>query len=375
MKMSRLFSVVLFAFIIGTAASAQDSTEIIALRAKAERGNGIAQYNLGLAYLEGRGTVADPIQAYVWLSLARENGTRGRALDTLVGSLDKATLEAAQQKFTAYKAANNIRTAAPATAARVESAPAKPAGPGAPMSLVEAPKAPPGGAERDSLAARVAELTADLAVLRADRLRLAQLAAQNEKFTEAATEANHNLQEKVQAAETRQAELSREAETAKAELARTKQSLAALEQAPKPAADTTALTAKTRELQAALTELEASRTFGRQVEDTLNKVNDDKARVAAAAAAELEAARKFGQQVEATLNRVNDEKTALAAQLASATAATTRAQQEAAALAQANQALAAKPVGPAQPDLSVRVAELEGQLAKAKQPAAPAYPD
>ena len=80
--------------------------------------------------------------------------------------------------------------------------------------------------------------------------------------------------------------------------------LKAKEDAPKPGPDTGALEAKTRELQAVLTELEAARQFGRKVEDTLNQVNDEKSRVAA----ELEAARQFGRKVEDTLNKVNDEK-------------------------------------------------------------------
>ncbi|MDI1250201.1 MAG: hypothetical protein PSV13_15170, partial [Lacunisphaera sp.] len=140
MKISRLFSSVLLALIIGAAASAQETAELASLRAKAERGNGIAQYNLGLAYLDGRGTAPDRMQAYLWLSLARENGARGRALDSLASSLDRATLEAAQQKLSEYKTANGITTPAPA---RTAPAPAKAE---TRAAEVETPRAPPGGA-------------------------------------------------------------------------------------------------------------------------------------------------------------------------------------------------------------------------------------
>ncbi|MBC8038173.1 MAG: SEL1-like repeat protein, partial [Rhizobiales bacterium] len=90
MKTFRLFAALLVVALIPAPVFAQDSGEIAALLAKARRGNGIAQYNLGLAYSEGKGVTADPIEAYVWLSLARENGARGRALDNLSGTLDKA---------------------------------------------------------------------------------------------------------------------------------------------------------------------------------------------------------------------------------------------------------------------------------------------
>jgi len=99
MKNFRLLAAVLFASTLATLAPAQDSSEFAALRAKAEKGNGIAQYNLGLAYAEGKGVAVDRLEAFVWLSLARQNGARGRALDNLVASFDKATFEAAQQRL------------------------------------------------------------------------------------------------------------------------------------------------------------------------------------------------------------------------------------------------------------------------------------
>lgn len=379
MKIFRPLAAALLVFALGHVAPAQESSEITSLRTKAAKGNGIAQYNLGLAYAQGRGVAADPLEAFVWLSLARDNGARGRALDTVIGALDKPTLELAQQRLTERKAALTGRPASPAPArpetpaeASGREAPVSPAGP-APAPTDEDPAVATLRAERDALAVRINNLAGDLAELRAERERLAKLAADNERAAQAATEVGR-------AAEARIAGLVRAGEATQAELAQARSTLANLQQAPKPAPDTAALEAKTRELAAALAELEAAKNFGRQVEDTLNKVNDDRARVAANATAELEAARQFGQQVETTLNRVNDQKAALETQLASAQralAAKPGYPNLSGRVAELESALAAKPAAPTYPDLSGRVAELETQLATAEKSAAakPAYPN
>lgn len=360
MKTFRSLATVLFVFALAHVCAAQESSEITSLRTKAEKGNGIAQYNLGLAYAEGKGVARDPIEAFVWLSLARENGARGRALDNVASALDKTSLELARQRITERKAALGKSPAAPTTAksappAAADSKPAAPAtaGPAGPDGA-EDPAVARLRRERDAYSAKVGEIAADLFTVRTDRDRLAEQAAEYQKNAQTVST---GLQEQLRAATARTAELERNGAVLKAELDRTKQELAALAAAPKPAPDNAALEAKSRELQAALAELEASRQFGRKVEDTLNKVNDEKARVAAAAAAELEAARQFGAQVEATLNKVNDQKAALEQQLVAAT-----------------QAVAAKPPAPAYPDLSGRVSELEAALAAANK-TAPAYPD
>jgi TPR repeat protein len=54
--------------------------EIAALHAKAENGNAIAQYNLGLAYATGSGVAIDKVEAFVWLTLASEQGSTGKDL-------------------------------------------------------------------------------------------------------------------------------------------------------------------------------------------------------------------------------------------------------------------------------------------------------
>ena len=336
MKTHRLLVALLFVSLTCIVASAQESGELVSLRTKAEKGNGIAQYNLGLAYAEGRGVAADPQEAFVWLSLARENGARGRALDNLVSSFDRATLEAAQQRLAARKASSPATAAArpETTAPAVHAAPASTLADDVPA--LAAPREDPIVArlrsERDSLSAKLGELAAELASLRAERERLATQSAENAKAVQAARESSNALQEQNRAAEARVAGLVRESETLKAELERTKQSLAALEQAPKPAPDTAALDQKLRELQASQADLEASRNFGREV--------------------------------EATLNRVTDQKIALEAQLAALTAETQKARQETTDLRAAQAELNARVAAtPAYPNLSDRVSELEAQVA------------
>lgn len=48
--------------------------ELAQLRTQAQKGNTLAQYNLGLACAEGNGAPKDLVEAYVWLQLASENG-------------------------------------------------------------------------------------------------------------------------------------------------------------------------------------------------------------------------------------------------------------------------------------------------------------
>ncbi len=79
--------------------------ELVTLRSKAEAGNVIAQYNLGLAYAEGRGVSADPIEAYVWLQLAANNGATGKALDSLLARLNPAELATGRERLAARQAA------------------------------------------------------------------------------------------------------------------------------------------------------------------------------------------------------------------------------------------------------------------------------
>ena len=72
---------------LAVAAFAADSNDLAALRAKAEQGNGIAQYNLGLAYADAQQPDADRVEAFVWLSLAAERGSAGKELKALTDQM------------------------------------------------------------------------------------------------------------------------------------------------------------------------------------------------------------------------------------------------------------------------------------------------
>ena len=109
MKISRLLSAALLAALLSANILSAQDNEVAALRAKAEKGNAIAQYNLGLAYAEGRGVPADPIEAYAWLSLAMENGARGQALNFLITTLDNSTLAAARERLAEHRVARNLK--------------------------------------------------------------------------------------------------------------------------------------------------------------------------------------------------------------------------------------------------------------------------
>lgn len=163
MNTRRLRSALLLASALTfAAASAQDQSDLASLRAKAEKGNGIAQYNLGLAYTRGGDVPVDPVEAYVWLSLAQENGARGRALETLAATLDEPTLLKARQTL-AQRRAQLHGTAVPEVTAPAND----------PVARIRA--------ERDALSTKLTELAAELASLRAERNRLAQLVADHEK--------------------------------------------------------------------------------------------------------------------------------------------------------------------------------------------------
>lgn len=71
------------------------------LQQAANLGSAPAQYRLGVSYLEGSGGPADPVEAYVWLSLALLNGEqRARAgVEQLAGQLSPAQLAAARQRI------------------------------------------------------------------------------------------------------------------------------------------------------------------------------------------------------------------------------------------------------------------------------------
>jgi|694.fasta_scaffold46202_6 nucleoid-associated protein YgaU len=62
------------------------------LRSKAESGDSIAQYNLGVAYADAADPVSDASEAYAWLTLAGEQGANLEVLQTLIERLSPSQL-------------------------------------------------------------------------------------------------------------------------------------------------------------------------------------------------------------------------------------------------------------------------------------------
>jgi hypothetical protein len=128
---------------------AAESDELIALRAKAERGNALAQYNLGLVYVQGRLTPADPAEAFAWLTLASESGATGKALDSLLGKISDEQLAEGRRRLHTYRtalatrSASATRTGSPKLAPRSFSLePVTPPAPASAESTATVPKAP-----------------------------------------------------------------------------------------------------------------------------------------------------------------------------------------------------------------------------------------
>jgi predicted nucleic acid-binding Zn-ribbon protein len=95
-------------------AKSEDAPEITVLRENALLGIGDAQYKLGLAYIDGRGVAADPVEGFVWLRLAAEKGVTGKALHTVLESLTADQLKAARQLMATLRADNpSLRPGAP----------------------------------------------------------------------------------------------------------------------------------------------------------------------------------------------------------------------------------------------------------------------
>lgn len=91
--------------------SAAESDELTALRAKAERGNALAQYNLGLVYTQGRLAPVDLSEAFAWLSLASESGATGKALDSLLGKISDEQLAEGRRRLGTYRTALTAKNA------------------------------------------------------------------------------------------------------------------------------------------------------------------------------------------------------------------------------------------------------------------------
>ncbi len=83
-----------------------DSNDIPSLRAKADRGNSVAQYNLGLAYAQQRQSPSDLVEAFVWLTIAKDNGSTGKALESILPQLSLAQVEEGRRRVQMLRTAN-----------------------------------------------------------------------------------------------------------------------------------------------------------------------------------------------------------------------------------------------------------------------------
>jgi TPR repeat protein len=186
----------LLSLVLGSARlGAAGSDELALLRVKAEQGNALAQYNLGLAYAEGRLAPADPAEAFAWFNLASEGGATGKALDSLLGNISDAQLTEGRRRLNTYRAALATRSspltthAAPKLAPRgfsLEAPPTTPPpaeNPATPLTKVPEPVAPAitttpaEGSNHSDLALTRKELDQARADLDAARAEIATLRA------------------------------------------------------------------------------------------------------------------------------------------------------------------------------------------------------
>ena len=318
MKINRSLLGALLGAVFLTGALAQTEADIASLLLKAQRGNSIAQYNLGRAYASGKGVAADPVEAYVWLSLAYENGFRAKALGNVAGSLDPAQLEIARQRLVERRASLNAKPA-PARPANADGADADA---GLPVVRTE-PAAPPAQAATSPAPVQNPNLPQELATAVADKKELSS-------------------------------ELSKswsETETLKKQLAETQ-------------ATADFLTAETAKLHAERDSFAAK----------LNDLSNENASLRS----DRDRARNLGEQTGTALALANSQKTTLETSLRTANESAAadkkwlgdelaKAFHEVtvlkARLAEQAQAVAAAPAAPAYPDLTGKVRELEASLA------------
>ncbi len=111
-----------------------EPAELRALRLKAERGNAVAQYNLGLAYADGRQVPVDLVEAHLWLTLASGNGGMGRALDTISSKITPAEVAESHRRLEALRASNSFLRPTPTIVVNAPAVP--PAAAASPLSVV-----------------------------------------------------------------------------------------------------------------------------------------------------------------------------------------------------------------------------------------------
>ncbi|MEX2044277.1 MAG: hypothetical protein WD941_02925, partial [Opitutus sp.] len=149
----------------GTPADAAAAAEHY--RAAALQNFAPAQNNLGILLAEGRGVPADPVDAYTWLALAVENGTRSTGRDIVAQQLTSAQLTQANIRIAQLRPQLGLRDR-PASAVASSAQPPATAEPQAAGSVTVA--------EVGALNTRIANAEAEAERLRTENARLAESA-------------------------------------------------------------------------------------------------------------------------------------------------------------------------------------------------------
>jgi nucleoid-associated protein YgaU len=165
-----------------------EPAELASLRAKAEKGNPIAQYNLGLAYAKSGDSPADLLQAFVWLSLASEGGPSSTELDQICKRLTEEQLTEGQRRLTQRRAAlaakpEKANSPSPLTAPeKIAADPAPESSIGTTPAVTPSPHVPPSGPSPASVqesstrnsTAGAGSAQDEISNLRADRKQLSE---------------------------------------------------------------------------------------------------------------------------------------------------------------------------------------------------------
>ncbi len=94
-----LFAALILSSLGSLAMAATSPSSLETLRANADKGNAIAQYNLGLILADPNEPAYDLVEAFVWLSRAAAGGSRSRDLNRVTDLLTPAQLRAAQAQL------------------------------------------------------------------------------------------------------------------------------------------------------------------------------------------------------------------------------------------------------------------------------------
>jgi len=346
MKSARRRLLLSLAFVLSAAlASAAEPADIASLRAKAEKGNAIAQYNLGLAYADGREDLgADLAQAYVWLSLSGDSGSSRKALSAVLARMSDDQLAAAKRLLESYHgtpAARNIASlhgSAPkisAQAAAAVSAPFVPPPTDKPADVVRAAApAPVENVDADEIAGLrkdKRQLSDELAIAWKDTDKLKASLATSQAEAARAQQLSQELEQRGHDLSTALAEVAKDNERLAAQTATVgrlqeelaaQTRLAAQTDAARSKAATTA-DAQAAEIAALNQKLAASRDAATAAAQT--QAREDSAK----AAAQLSAVQSQLDAANTRLTAANAAQAALAAKLAAANSSLSAAQGEA----------------------------------------------